>query len=323
MLTNTTIVGNGGASSLGGGIANAGADLDADQRHIVGQHSRLDPDRPGRRRRASRTQSSAPASPTAATGDCVAVGKVDPRSSPTGRSSTRSPTTRGITSTRTGPAASTATSDIANVDPHLASIADNGGPTRTQALLAGSQAIDSGNPAHCLANRPARLRPRRPVRHRRVRGPPDLRALRHRAPARRGPITDSSADLHGTINLSGDAGGFHFVWGLSQDDLLNSTPGPRRRHRRKRHLRDPDALGPESRDHVLLQDRRRQLVRLHAGHRFGHQELHDAGGPTVRVQRQCRLGHRHDRQPLVHDQPRTAPTPAMSSSTATQIRATI
>ncbi len=71
---------------------------------------------------------------------------------------------------------------------------------------------------------------------------------RPRAPARPGPITDSSADLHGTINLSGDAGGFHFVWGLSQDDLAQLNPGPRRRHRRERHLRDTDALGPESRD---------------------------------------------------------------------------
>ena len=40
--------------------------------------------------------------------------------------------------------------DITGQDPLLGAIADNGGPTRTQALLAGSQAIDAGNPAGCL-----------------------------------------------------------------------------------------------------------------------------------------------------------------------------
>ena len=98
------------------------------------------------------------------------------------------------------------------------------GLTRTQALLAGSQAIDGANPIRLPANRPARHPPRRP-RATSARSRP----TRRRSPAtpttsEAGPITDSSADLHGTINLSGDAGGFHFVWGLSQDDLLNSTP---------------------------------------------------------------------------------------------------
>src|SRR5262249_40553600 len=37
-------------------------------------------------------------------------------------------------------------------------------------------------------------------------------------------VTDSSADLHGTINLAGDAGGFHFIWGTDSGDLSNSTP---------------------------------------------------------------------------------------------------
>ena len=47
-LTNATIVGNGWASSIGGGIANGGGDRDACQRHVLGQHPRRDPDRPGR-----------------------------------------------------------------------------------------------------------------------------------------------------------------------------------------------------------------------------------------------------------------------------------
>ncbi|MEX2142163.1 MAG: choice-of-anchor Q domain-containing protein [Pirellulales bacterium] len=36
-------------------------------------------------------------------------------------------------------------SDLQNVDPRLSPLADNGGPTRTHALLAGSPAIDAGN----------------------------------------------------------------------------------------------------------------------------------------------------------------------------------
>ena len=102
--------------------------------------------------------------------------------------------------------------DIASADPHLASIADNGGPTRTQALLAGSQAIGNGNPSHCLANDQRDI-PRD--------GLCDIGAFQTHptsVPATpstgdAGPITDSSADLHGTINLSGDAGGFHFLYG--------------------------------------------------------------------------------------------------------------
>ena len=73
--------------------------------------------------------------------------------------------------------------DIADADPHLASIADNGGPTRTQALLAGSQAIGNANEPDMPGNRSARHHPRRPVRHRRVQDPPDV-VPRPRPPAR-------------------------------------------------------------------------------------------------------------------------------------------
>src|SRR5262249_37605415 len=37
--------------------------------------------------------------------------------------------------------------DLRNVDPLLGPLQDNGGPTRTRALLAGSPAIDAGDPA--------------------------------------------------------------------------------------------------------------------------------------------------------------------------------
>ena len=41
--------------------------------------------------------------------------------------------------------------DQIGVDPKLATLADNGGPTQTIALLPGSPAIDAGNPGGCPA----------------------------------------------------------------------------------------------------------------------------------------------------------------------------
>jgi len=46
----------------------------------------------------------------------------------------------------------TAAGDMQNVDPLLGPLARNGGPTQTQALLAGSPAIDAGNPLACPAS---------------------------------------------------------------------------------------------------------------------------------------------------------------------------
>jgi uncharacterized repeat protein (TIGR01451 family) len=45
----------------------------------------------------------------------------------------------------------TGTGDVHGVDPKLAPLADNGGPTRTEALLAGNPAINAGDPALCPA----------------------------------------------------------------------------------------------------------------------------------------------------------------------------
>ena len=39
--------------------------------------------------------------------------------------------------------------DLNNIDPNLAPLQNNSGPTETMALLPGSPAIDSGNPAGC------------------------------------------------------------------------------------------------------------------------------------------------------------------------------
>ena len=112
--------------------------------------------------------------------------------------------------------------DIADVDPHLASIADNGGPTRTQALLSESQALRSGNSDPCP-----------PTDQRGVARPEPCDIGAFEAQAIDPPstpttgeaknITDSSADLTGTINLSGEAGGFYFLWGTDPGDLNDQT----------------------------------------------------------------------------------------------------
>jgi hypothetical protein len=41
------------------------------------------------------------------------------------------------------------TGDLNNTDPNLGPLRSNGGSTQTMALLAGSPAIDSGNPGGC------------------------------------------------------------------------------------------------------------------------------------------------------------------------------
>ena len=45
------------------------------------------------------------------------------------------------------------TGDLNNTDPLLGPLQNNGGPTQTQALLAGSPAIDGGNPSGCTDNK--------------------------------------------------------------------------------------------------------------------------------------------------------------------------
>lgn len=52
--------------------------------------------------------------------------------------------------TITPPQGDPASTDLYGVDPLLGPLADNGGPTQTRALLAGSPAIDGGDPAGCV-----------------------------------------------------------------------------------------------------------------------------------------------------------------------------
>ena len=219
-LTNATIVGNGWASSIGGGIANAGGTL-----------TLVNDTFSGNIRGAIQTDQGAE---TIVGNTIIGAGFADGTDFaclPSGRWTddfNDRPVGHAITNDdgnnfdQDGHCGFDGNGDIANADPHLASIADNGGPTRTQALLAGSQAIGNANELECPAT------DQRDITRD---GPCDIGAFNTHptsvpatpSTSEAGNITDSSADLHGTINLSGDAGGFHFVWGLSQDDLLNST----------------------------------------------------------------------------------------------------
>ena len=55
-------------------------------------------------------------------------------------------------------------------------------------------------------------------------------------------VTDTSADLSATINLHGEAGGFHFVYGTSQDELTSSSPVDGRRRRFEPTRRETETL---------------------------------------------------------------------------------
>ena len=321
VLTNTTVVGNGGAASLGGGIAQRGRRPVADQRHVLGQRSRLARDRTSVRQRASRTRSSARASRTAATA-MRGRGQVGP--SERLLSQRRAITTRQREQHRPGRVVRPRRHRATSPTPTRTSLRSPTTAGRRARRRCSPGARRSTPQLRTSARRPtsaastatvnatsARSRPRSSVDPR----PPEHQRGRH--------ITDSSADLHGHDQPLGRGRRVPLRLGSVAGQPAQLDPGPRRRHRRERHVRDADALGPESRDHVLLQDRRRQLVRLHAGHRVGHQELHDAG----RRRRRCSTSMQTrspTRPPTSRSRStRTAPTPATSSSTATQIRATI
>ena len=308
-------------SALGGGIANGGANLDAESttrcratsaarsrpmRALT--TSRREHDHRRRLRRWHRLR-------------MPARREGGPTLQQQAQSARRSPTTTATTSTRTGTAALTATSDIADADPHLASIADNGGPTRTQALLAGSQAIDTGNPDLC---------PTTDQRDSARDGVCDIGAFEANpidppsipTSGAAENITDSSADLTGTINLSGDAGGFHFIWGLSPNDLApQPDAGPWRRDRVGRHI--------ESQTLSSLSPGPPTTTRSSPTTRPAHSHTADnvksfttQPDPPSVSNAFAQHTYRHERRPVVHDQPRRRPHNATSSSTATEIRAT-
>ena len=94
-----------------------------------------------------------------------------------------------------------ASSDIVTATPGVASLADNGGPAETEALLAGSRAIDAGNPAGCtdLAGQPLTTDERGVARPQPAGGRCDIGAYERALPA----ISSSDSAVTGTTVLFG------------------------------------------------------------------------------------------------------------------------
>ena len=217
-LINTTIVNNGWASSFGGGIDNAGANLTLSNDTFSGNlRGAIETDN-------GRTTTVASTIIGAGFSDgvdfaCVAAGKGNDAGSTTSAAITND---LGNNIDEDGSCNLTKSTDFSDVDADLAPIAGNGGPTRTQALLHGSPAIGDANTTGCpTTDQRGTSRPStgcdigafQAV----LLGPPTA------STGDAENITDTSADLSATINLHGEAGGFHFLYGTSPDALSNST----------------------------------------------------------------------------------------------------
>ena len=212
-FTNTTVVGSGGPSSIGGGIHNGGASLTLTNDTLSGNiRGQLETDSG-----ASTTVENTIIANGFSEGDgnCVAPGKQDDATQ-NGTSGPAITTDLGHNVDQDGSCNLHGTGDSSKVDPKLAPIADNTGPTRTQALLAGSPGMGDPSSSDC------------PSYDQRGRQRPDgscdigaFEAVQIGAPtATTGGaqnVGDSSADLSGTINLHGEAGGYHFLYGTKND----------------------------------------------------------------------------------------------------------
>ena len=117
--------------------------------------------------------------------------------------------------------------DQSKADPMLVPIFDNGGPTPTEALIAGSPALGDPATMHCPAtdargeSRPA---PKCDIGAFEAEVIPPPTGTPTASTGDSSNVTDTSADVSATINLAGEAGGFHFVYGTSPDQLTSSSP---------------------------------------------------------------------------------------------------
>ena len=139
---------------------------DAHQRHLLGQPPRRVETDNGRSTTVENTIS-ALAFPTASTSPASLPARATTAGSTTSAAITND---RGNNIDQDGTCGLTERHDVSESDPTLAPICDNGGPTRTQALLPEARRSvtrPTGLPAHRSARHSP---PRREVRHRRVRG---------------------------------------------------------------------------------------------------------------------------------------------------------
>ncbi len=144
---NTTVVGSGTASALGGGIENAGANLTLRNDTLSGNLRGSLQTEVGA---TTTVQNTIIASGFDDGGDfaCTAPGK----STSDGGTTTAAITVDlGSNIDQDKACGLNAAGDISGVDPQLAPIAANGGFTRTQALAAASPAIDAGDDGACPA----------------------------------------------------------------------------------------------------------------------------------------------------------------------------
>jgi hypothetical protein len=219
-LTNTTVVDSGWASSFGGGIDNKAGTLSLLNDTLSGNlRGALETDTGGN----TTVQNTIIGSGFSdnADYDCVAAGKENGANAKTAKAIT---TDLGNNIDQDGVCELSASGDKTSVDPKLAPIAANGGPVPTQALLHGSAALDAGNDTACPA-KDARGTARPQGTHCDIGA---FEAVLFGAPsATTEPfqgLTASAATLEATINLAGEAGGFHFLWGTSIGALTEETP---------------------------------------------------------------------------------------------------
>jgi IPT/TIG domain len=115
------------------------------------------------------------------------------------------------------------TGDQSGADPGIAPLADNGGPTATEALLFGSPALGDPSSSNCPAtDQRGVARPASSC---------DIGAFEAQllgAPSATTEtaqnVQENQADLEAQVDFAGEAGGFHFAWGTSPDALTNVTP---------------------------------------------------------------------------------------------------
>jgi Fibronectin type III domain len=145
-LTNMTVVGSGFASSRGGGIVNSGGRLTLINDTFSGNVRGSIETEQGATTTVGNTIIGAGFSDNVDYG-CIASGDVDDLSNNTSAAAVT--TDLGSNIDQDGHCGLSASGDQTNVDPELAPIADNGGPTFTQALLSGSPALSAADEANC------------------------------------------------------------------------------------------------------------------------------------------------------------------------------
>lgn len=219
-LTNTTIVASGWPSSFGGGIDNDDSTLTLTNDTLSGNiRGALETDVGG----STTVQNTILGSGFSdnVDYDCVPAEKGNGAGTTTTDAIT---VDKGNNIDQDGVCGLDAAGDHSGVDPKLVPITDNGGPVFTQALLHGSPAIEGGNEAACPATDARGVaRPQGSVC--------DIGAFEATLLGQPGAVTEpalavnfESEELAGTIELAGEAGGFHFLYGVAPGPLTNETP---------------------------------------------------------------------------------------------------